>query len=284
MMFIENGVWAQPVLFQIFLWAPVYLLLIYELIIFIKRRNKRFENNELNTVSIIIPTLNAEKFIKNCLENIKKLNPLPMEVLVVDGGSTDSTLDIVSLYDVKVVKSSAGRGIQIERGLRNVSGDVTAILHSDTCLSSGALGMMLESLNGSSETVGGALGQHFMDNRFGLTVIEILNDMRAGLFGISFGDQVQFFRTNVAKKYSLVPEIPLMEDVELSIRLLGAGKTLFLWGGVVVDNYKWNSGTFKRFVKVIYLLILFMLRRFRSSVETKDLYQMYYKDAVKINE
>jgi len=250
----------------------------------IQLRNKYFKNNELKTVSIIIPTLNAEKFIKGCLENIKTLKPLPLEVVVVDGGSIDATLDIVSLYDVKVVKSSAGRGIQIERGLRNVSGDVTAILHSDTCLSSGALGMMLESLNGSSETVGGALGQHFMDNRFGLTVIEILNDMRAGLFGISFGDQVQFFRTDAAKKYSLVPEIPLMEDVELSIRLLGVGKTAFLWGGVVVDNYKWNSGTFMRFIKVIYLLILFMLRRFRSSVETKDLYQMYYKDAVKINE
>jgi hypothetical protein len=143
---------------------------------------------------------------------------------------------------------------------------------------------MLESLNGSSGAIGGALGQHFMDNRFGLTIIEILNDMRAGLFGISFGDQVQFFRTNAAKKYSLVPEIPLMEDVELSIRFLGTGKTVYLWGGVVVDNYKWNSGSFMRFVKVIYLLILFMLRRFRSSVETKDLYQMYYKDADEINE
>ena len=70
-----------------------------------------------------------------------------------------------------------------------------------------------------------------------------------------------------------VPEIPLMEDVELSIRFLGVGKTVFLWGGVVVDNYKWNSGSFMRFIKVMYLLILFMLRRFRRSVETKDLYQ-----------
>ncbi len=281
---LENGVWSQPPLFQLLIWAPVYLVLFYELIIFIKRRNKNFKNKELKTVSIIIPTLNAEKFIKGCLENIKTLKPLPLEVVVVDGGSIDATLDIVSFYGVKLVKSPAGRGNQIERGLRNVSGDVTAVLHSDTRLSIGALGKMLESLNSSSGAIGGALGQHFMDNRFGLTIIEILNDMRAGLFGISFGDQVQFFRTKAAKKYSLVPKIPLMEDVELSIRLIGAGKTVFLWGGVVVDNYKWNSGTFKRFIKVIYLLILFMMRRFRSSVETKDLYQMYYKDAVKINE
>jgi hypothetical protein len=282
-MFLENGVWSQPALFQLLLWVPVYLILFYELIIFIKRRNKYFKNNELKTVSIIIPTLNAEKFIKGCLENIKTLKPLPLEVVVVDGGSIDATLDIVSVYDVKLVKSPPGRGNQIERGLRNVSGDVTAVLHSDTCLSTGALRKMLESLNGSLGAIGGALGQHFMDNRFGLTIIEILNDMRAGLFGISFGDQVQFFRTDAAKKYSLVPEIPLMEDVELSIRLLGVGKTVFLWGGVVVDNYKWNSDTFRRFFKVIYLLILFMLRRFRSSVETKDLYQMYYKDAVETN-
>ncbi len=115
-----------------------------------------------------------------------------------------------------------------------------------------ALRKMLESLNGSLGSIGGALGQLFMDNRFRLTIFEILNVMSAGLFGISFVGQVQFFRTDAAKKYSLVPEIPLMEDVELSIRLLGAGKTLFLWGGVVVDNYKWNSGTFIRFVKVIY--------------------------------
>jgi len=283
-MFLENGVWDQPVLFQFILWAPVYLILFYELVIFFKRRKKSFETNELKTVSIIIPTLNAEKFIKGCLENIKSLNPLPLEVIVVDGGSIDATLDIVSLYDVKLVKSPPGRGNQIKQALQNVSGDVTAVLHSDTRLAVGALGKMLESLNGSSGAIGGALGQHFMDNRFGLTLIEILNDMRAGLLGISFGDQVQFFRTNAAKKYSLVPEIPLMEDVELSIRLLGAGKTVFLWGGVVVDNYKWNSGSFIRFIKVMYLLILFMLRRFRHSVETKDLYQMYYKDAIETNE
>jgi hypothetical protein len=283
-MLLEKGEWSQPVLFQILLWAPVYLILLYELIIFIKRRNISFKTKELKTVSIIIPTLNAEKFIKGCLENIKTLNPSPVEVVVVDGGSIDATLDIVSGYDVKLVKSRAGRGDQIVRGLKSVSGDVTAVLHSDTRLSTGALRKMLESLNCSLGAIGGALGQHFMDNRFGLTVIEIINDMRAGLFGVSFGDQVQFFRTNAAKKYSLVPEIPLMEDVELSIRFLGTGKTVYLWGGVVVDNYKWNSGSFMRFVKVIYLLILFMLRRFRSSVETKDLYRMYYKDAVEIKE
>jgi len=235
-------------------------------------------------VSIIIPTLNAEKFIKGCLENIKVLDPLPAEVVVVDGGSIDKTLDIVRSYDVKLIKSTPGRGNQIKQGLNSVSGDATVVLHSDTRLTVQALGKILGSLNGSSEAIGGALGQQFMDNRFGLSIIEILNDMRAGLFGVSFGDQVQFFRTQAVKKYSLVPEIPLMEDVELSIRLLGVGKTVFLWGGVMVDNYKWNSGSFMRFLKVMYLLILFMLRRFRRSVETKDLYQIYYKDAVGTHE
>ena len=54
--------------------------------------------NELPLISIIIPTLNSAKFLKECLDSVKKQTYKNIEVLIIDGGSKDSTVEIIKSY------------------------------------------------------------------------------------------------------------------------------------------------------------------------------------------
>ena len=57
-------------------------------------------------VCAVIPVLNEEKFISRCIDSLLK-QTMPVDILVMEGGSTDSTLDILKSYgdSIKVVKN-----------------------------------------------------------------------------------------------------------------------------------------------------------------------------------
>ncbi|MCM8787668.1 MAG: glycosyltransferase [Candidatus Omnitrophica bacterium] len=86
--------------------------------------------------SIIIPAYNSEKYIKACLDSIFNLNypKKDYEVIVVDGGSKDTTLNILKKYKVKVVHS---KNISIANsrnlGAKEAKGDTLVFIDSD-CL------------------------------------------------------------------------------------------------------------------------------------------------------
>jgi glycosyltransferase involved in cell wall biosynthesis len=243
------------------------------------RKSHKIDFTPPRSVSIIIPVLNAEGQIDECLDKINALSPPPLEVLVVDGGSTDNTVKKAENYNVSVIKSNPGRGIQICQGVKEARGDISVVLHVDTFLETDTLKKILNSFIGENNIAGGSVGQRFKERGPALRLIEILNDLRASLLGISFGDQVQFFRTQLAREYNLVPEWPLMEDVELSIRLGRYGRRVYIRGGATVSSNKWREGFAKRFCKILYLLAVFFVRRLNGNVDTRDLYNLYYGKA-----
>lgn len=93
--------------------------------------------------SIVIPTFNSAKTILSTLESLSAQKWLPLEVIVVDGGSTDNTLALISNYVGLscVVISEKDRGIYdaINKGIRISSGDLICIIGSDDSLADGAL-------------------------------------------------------------------------------------------------------------------------------------------------
>ena len=86
-------------------------------------------------LSIIIPVLNEEKSISELLDYLEKIkNPeFTNEIIVVDGGSIDATLQILKKYSaVKVLESKKGRACQMNFGAQNASSEILYFLHSDT--------------------------------------------------------------------------------------------------------------------------------------------------------
>jgi len=86
------------------------------------------------TVSVIVPVVNAEATIKDLLDSLIEVDydKGKLDVIVVDGGSTDRTRDIVQMYRVKLVLESR-RGINVARnaGVRNSQGEIVAFTDAD---------------------------------------------------------------------------------------------------------------------------------------------------------
>ena len=195
-------------------------------------------SSKCRSVSVIIPTLNEEQHIVRCIRSVSGNRHL-CEIIVVDAGSGDQTREIarqagarIIVHD-KPVESGGGRGGQIKAGIHAASGDVVAVVHADTLLPGSGIDRLMDVLNRCPDIAGGAVGGRFDSPRRRYRFLELANHFRAGFFKISFGDQVQFFRREPVVAHDLFPDIPIMEDVEFSIRLRRVGRVTYLFGNVL---------------------------------------------------
>src|SRR4030042_5066367 len=97
------------------------------------RRSKLPSSRPFPYISIIIPTLNEAGCLRETLSGIP---PAPdLEIILVDGGSTDDTLEVASRYPhLRGLKSPRGRGLQMNTGALAAHGEVLTFLHADTML------------------------------------------------------------------------------------------------------------------------------------------------------
>ncbi len=86
----------------------------------------------LTIISIIIPTLNEERYVGTCLESLKKQSYKgPFEIIVADGGSTDKTLEIARMYTNKVVVTKGPVGAGRNAGVKWATGNILAFIDAD---------------------------------------------------------------------------------------------------------------------------------------------------------
>ena len=117
-------------------------------------------------VSVIIPTLNEEKMIGRCLESLAQLNfaRKRFEVIVVDNGSTDQTIEIAKSFQDQLnlrIFEKAGVRISALRnlGARQAQGSILAFLDADCLVPSGWLERMIELVPANSA---GIVGAHYL--------------------------------------------------------------------------------------------------------------------------
>ncbi|KAF1083963.1 PGL/p-HBAD biosynthesis glycosyltransferase [Sporotomaculum syntrophicum] len=213
--------------------------------------------NNTPEISIIIPTYNEAGTIKTTIEHLKNLNG-SHEVIVVDGGSTDSTLSLIG-EEVKIIQSPKGRAVQMNAGAQAASGEILLFLHSDTKLPGNGLQQIKTAL-ANQKVVGGAFKLIFDQPGLFFYLAALGSNLRAALTGIYFGDQAIFARRQDFLQVGGYPVVELMEDWTFSRKLRPAGKTVLLKGPVITSarrwlTYgKWQTAWLMHKIKFLYLL------------------------------
>ncbi len=97
---------------------------------------------DLPKISLITPTLNQGKFIKQTIQSVLSQNYPNLEYLIIDGGSTDETKEILESYGNKLIwisEKDKGQSEAINKGLKTVTGEILGYLNSDDYLEKNAL-------------------------------------------------------------------------------------------------------------------------------------------------
>lgn len=194
-------------------------------------------------VSIVIPTLNEARAIGATLDAISKLSGRH-ELLVVDGGSEDQTVDIVRRAGIPAMTCERGRGRQMHQGALTASADVLWFLHADTHPPSDAIDRILEALAQTS-VVGGNFALHFDGGtRPARLLTRVYPWFR--LLGLCYGDSGIFVRTAVYREIGGFHPYPIFEDLDLIQRLKRRGRFVHLPCELVTSSRRFEGRSFTR--------------------------------------
>ncbi|MCB9723512.1 MAG: TIGR04283 family arsenosugar biosynthesis glycosyltransferase [Spirochaetaceae bacterium] len=150
-----------------------------------------------------------------------------VEVLVVDGGSRDGTRGLAAQAGARVLESDRGRARQLRTGAEQATGDVILFLHADTRLPTGWVGAVRRAL-GDPACAGGAFGFGFLERGVRERWIERWVACRVAWLGLPYGDQALFLRREVLVGMGGVPDVPIMEDLDLVRAIRRAGRLCVL--------------------------------------------------------
>ena len=196
-------------------------------------------------LSIIIPVLNEAGRIAVALIALQPLRERGVEILVVDGGSTDGTAEIAKRGADHVITAPRGRASQQNAGAQEALGDTFLFLHSDTQLPLDADTLIADAID-KTNAQWGRFDVRFDTHWTMLRVVATMMNARSRLTGIATGDQCIFVRHSAFAAVGGFPDLALMEDVALSGLLRRQSPPVCLRNKVTTSGRRWqNNGVWR---------------------------------------
>lgn len=181
--------------------------------------------NHPSQLSIIVPVLNEAAGVVATLQALQALRSRGVEIVVVDGGSLDGTLDLARPLADQVLVAPRGRARQMNAGAAVAHGRILLFLHADTRLPEQADLTILEAIDDSLERRFWGRFDVVIEGRSPwLKLVARLMNLRSRLTGIATGDQAIFVARSAFRAAGGFPDIPLMEDIALSKALKRVGR------------------------------------------------------------
>ncbi len=207
-------------------------------------------------ISVVLPVLNEEQSIRGTLQSLIRLTPY--EIIVVDGGSRDRTLEICKEFAVDVMHAERGRARQMNVGARRASGEVLLFLHADTRLPQSALNDIAAALS-DSRYLGGRFDVELEGAHWMLKIVGTLINCRSRATKVATGDQALFVRREVFDRMGGFPDIPLMEDIAFCRALKRLGGLACLRSRVITSARRWErDGVWRTIFKMWSLKVCYL--------------------------
>lgn len=191
-------------------------------------------------LTIVMPVLNEADRLGAALQALAPLTARGVQLIVADGSSSDGTAALARAAGATVITAPRGRALQMNAGAQHASGGALLFLHADTLLPMEAERLILQALSGNPLAWGRfdvrITGQSPM-----LGVVSIFMNLRSRLSGIATGDQALFMTRAAFDAVGGFPAQPLMEDIEISKRLLKLSRPACLHAKVLTSGRRWET-------------------------------------------
>lgn len=220
-------------------------------------------------ISVIVPIYNEESTIIRMQEQLRGIQD-KCEVLLVDGGSTDRTLELIE-PEFRVLHSKKGRANQMNLGAKESSGDVLFFLHCDSELPDEPLEHIRYVMK---DHRAGCFGIAFHSKNFFMFTCRVISNHRVKDRKVMFGDQGIFIDRELFFNIGMFPDMPIMEDYEFSLRLKKLGERLGMAGRrIYTSDRRFPKGTIPK------LRVMWKMNRlrkmYRDGVSIDAIAQMY---------
>lgn len=193
---------------------------------------------EPQTLSVVIPALNEAATLSHTLGSVQPTGPV--EVIVVDGGSWDSTVAIARSHHAQVITTAPGRAGQMNAGAKAATGKILLFLHADTCLPPGFDDLVRHTLS-QSQVVAGAFHLAIDGPGWGLRLVEWGVRLRSQRLQMPYGDQGIFLTSERFHALGGFPDQPIMEDFELICQLRRQGRIAIAPAAVLTSSRRWQT-------------------------------------------
>ncbi len=209
-------------------------------------------------LSIVIPVLNEATELPRSLQGLRA-SP-GVEIVFVDGGSQDGSLEFLQRAGQTVLQSQRGRARQMNLGARRARGRFLLFLHADSVLDEGCL-EGLEMCMQDPRIVGGAFRLKIRSHARALRIIEWGVRMRSCLMRMPYGDQGLFVRREAFWTLGGYRDLPIMEDLDLVRRMKTQGRLTMRPERITTSDRRWKqNGVLRTSLLNILLATLFFLR------------------------
>jgi rSAM/selenodomain-associated transferase 2 len=192
-------------------------------------------------VSIIIPTLDEARSIGATLGAAARAGA-GVEVIVVDGGSTDGTAELARAAGARVVSAPKGRGAQLHAGACAARGRALWFLHADTLAPEGSARLIVEAL-ANPRVVGGNFAVRFDGEARAARFLTWLYPQLRRL-GLCYGDSGIFVRREAYERAGGFKPFPVFEDLDLLRALWRQGRVVHLPAAVVTSSRRFEGRSF----------------------------------------
>jgi rSAM/selenodomain-associated transferase 2 len=224
-------------------------------------------------LSIIVPVLREAENLARLLPALRA-EARDAEIIVADAGSDDGSREVAArIPGVTVLACARGRARQMNGGARVARGDALLFLHADSVPPAGFERAIARAL-AEPGVVAGRFDVRLDNPRWPFRLIAGLMNLRSRLTGISTGDQALFVRRDVFEAMGGFPDIPLMEDVEITRRLKRRGRQAALRETVTTSARKWESEGVARTIGLMWTLRFL----YACGMSPARLHRWYYRN------